>query len=114
MNKEYLKKGQFVWWAVSDYGYLEKNWSTPAVITEVTEGRYKVLTFDSFNTSDLSINAEEPHWEKHMKVITKFEVEQYFEGIKNKADEKLLKAQQKQKKAQRKYESGMERLKEFI
>jgi hypothetical protein len=36
MNKEDIKKGQLVWWAVSDFGYLEKNWSTPAVITEVT------------------------------------------------------------------------------
>jgi hypothetical protein len=114
MNKEDIKKGQLVWWAVSDFGYLEKNWSTPAVITEVTEDRYKVLSFDSFNTSELSINAEEPHWKKHMNVITKFEVEQYFEDIKNKADEELLKAQQRQKKAQRTYESGMERLKEFI
>jgi len=114
MKKEDLKEGQLVWWAVSDFGYLEKSWSTPAVILEVTEDRYKVMSFEDFKTSDLGINAEEPHWEKHMKVITKYEVEQYFEDIKDEADKKLLEAQQSQKKANRKYESGMERLKEFI
>ena len=114
MNKEDLKKGQLVWWAVSDFGYLEKSWSTPAVITEVTEDRYKVLVFDTFNTSDLSINAEDAHWQKSMKVITKFEVEQYFDDIKDKADKELLEAQQNQKKAQRKYDAGMERIKEFV
>jgi len=114
MNIEDVKKGQFVWWAVSDFGYLEKNWSTPAVITEVIDGRYKVLCFEDFKITELSINAEDPHWKKHMRVITKFEVEQFFEDIKDKADKDLLEAQQKQKKAQRKYESGMERLKEFV
>ena len=114
MNKEDVKKGQFVWWAVSDFGYLEKSWSTPAVITEVTEDRYKVLCFEEFKTTELSINAEYAHWKHHMRVITRFEVEQFFEDIKDKSDKKLLEAQQNQKKSQRMYESGMERLKEFI
>jgi len=114
MNIEDVKKGQFVWWAVSDFGYCEKNWSTPAIITEVTEDRYKVLCFEDMNTSDLSLNSEDAHWKKHMKVITKNEVEQFFEDIKDNADTKLLQAKQAQKKAQRVYESGMERLKEFI
>ena len=114
MNIEDVKEGQFVWWAVSDFGYLERSWSTPAVITKVSEGEYEVLSFDSFSVSNLSLNIDDAHWKNNMRVITKSEVEQFFEDIRDDADTKLLWAQQAQKKAQRTYESGMERLKKFI
>lgn len=114
MERKDVKKGQLVWWAVSDHGYFERSWLSPAVIIEVTEDSYKVLGFDDFKTSTLSLNHEDAHWKKSMKTITRYEVEQYFEDIKDEADKKLLEAQQHQKKAQRKYESGLERLKEYI